>query len=65
MCEANAYIVKDGREELVMESVDVVEPEENHSRYRLVDIFGEQKVIRGRIMLMNLVDHKILFERIE
>jgi len=65
MCEANAYIVKDGLEELVMESVDVVEPEENHIRYRLVDIFGEQKVIRGRIMLMNLVDHKILFEKSE
>jgi len=63
MCEANAYIVKDGREELVMESVDVVEPEEDGSRYRLVNIFGEQKVIRGRITLMNLVDHKILFEK--
>ena len=62
MCEANAYIVKDGREELVMESVDVVEPGEDHSQYRLVSIFGEQKVIRGRITLMNLVDHKILFE---
>lgn len=58
MCEANAYIVKDGQEELVMESVDIVEPEEDHSRYRLVNIFGKQKVIRGRIALMNLVDHK-------
>ncbi len=55
----------DGREELVMKFVDVVEPEENHSRYRLGDIFGEQKVIRGRIKLMNLVDHKILFEKNE
>ncbi len=63
MCEANAYIVKDGREELVMESVDVIEPEEGQRRYRLVSIFGEQKVIRGRISLMNLVDHKILFEK--
>ena len=58
MCEPNAYIVKDGLEELVMESVDVVEPEEDHSRYRLVNIFGEQKAIRGRITLMNLVDNK-------
>ncbi|MFH0995426.1 MAG: CooT family nickel-binding protein [Pseudomonadota bacterium] len=65
MCEANAYIVKDGLEELVMESVDIVEPEEDGSRYRLVNIFGEQKVIRGRITLMNLVDHKILFEKSE
>ena len=34
MCEANAYIVKDGREELVMESVDVVEPEEGQRMKR-------------------------------
>ncbi len=63
MCEANAYVVKDGREELLMESVDIIEPEENNAQYRLVSIFGEQKIIRGRISLMNLVDHKIFFER--
>jgi predicted RNA-binding protein len=65
MCEANAYIVKDEREELVMASADVIEPEEGQRWYRLVSIFGEQKVIRGRISLMNLVDHKILFEKID
>lgn len=65
MCEANAYIVKDGQEELVMESVDVIEPEEDQKSYRLVSIFGDQKIIRGRIRLMNLVDHKILFEKHE
>ncbi len=63
MCEANAYIVKDGKEELLMESVDIIEPEEDNRRYKLVSIFGEQKTIRGRISLMNLVDHKIFFER--
>lgn len=26
MCEANAYIDKDGNEELILESVDIVEP---------------------------------------
>lgn len=62
MCEANAYILKDGKEELVMESVDIVDPEEDDSCYRLISIFGEQKIIRGRIKTMNLVDHKILFE---
>ncbi|WP_028325194.1 CooT family nickel-binding protein [Desulfatirhabdium butyrativorans] len=65
MCEANAYLIRDGQEELVMESVDLVEPEENHSQYRLVSIFGEQKIIRGRITRMHLVDHKILFEKME
>ena len=27
MCEANAYFVKDGQEDLIMEAVDVIEPE--------------------------------------
>ena len=61
MCEANAYILKDGQEELILESVDIVEPE-NEDEYRLVSIFGEQKIIKGKIKLMNLVNHKIVFE---
>ncbi len=61
MCEANAYMLKDGREELVLEAVDVVEPEAEDT-WRLVSIFGEQKIVQGRIHLMQLVDHKILFE---
>jgi predicted RNA-binding protein len=61
MCESNAYFVKDGTEQLVMESVDIVEPEAT-DQYRLVSIFGEQKTIRGRIKSLSLVDHKILFE---
>jgi len=61
MCEANAYLVKEGIEQLVMESVDIIEPEET-DQYRLVSIFGEQKTVRGQIKLLSLVDHKILFE---
>ncbi len=61
MCESNAYLVKDGVEQLVMESVEIVEPEAT-DQYRLVSIFGEQKTIKGQIRLLSLVDHKILFE---
>lgn len=61
MCEANAYLLKDGQEHLLMESVDVVEPEEDGT-WRLVGIFGDQMTVKGRIKWMNLVNHKILFE---
>jgi predicted RNA-binding protein len=61
MCEANAYLVKDGREQLLMESVDLVKPEEDGT-WQLVGIFGDQKSVKGRIKEMNLVNHKILFE---
>ena len=61
MCEANAYLINDDEEILIMEAVDLVEPE-GEDQWRLVGIFGDQKTVRGRIKLMNLVDHKILFE---
>ena len=61
MCEANAYFVKDSEEVLIMESVDIIEPEGEES-WRLVSIFGDRKIIRGRIKGMNLVSHRIMFE---
>lgn len=61
MCEAAAYIVKDGQEELLLEAVDLIEPETDDS-YRMVSIFGEQKVVKGKIKAINLVNHKIIFE---
>lgn len=61
MCEANAYLVSNDEEHLILEAVNIVEPEDKGT-YRLVDIFGNQKIIKGRIKGMNLVNHKILFE---
>lgn len=60
MCEANAYIEKEGREELVLESVDLVEPQAD-GVFLLVDIFGQQKTVKGRLKRMNLVEHRIVF----
>ncbi len=62
MCEANAYVLKDGNEELFLESVDIIEPKVESASYRLVNIYGDQKVLKGRIRYMNLVNHKIIFE---
>jgi predicted RNA-binding protein len=61
MCEANAYLIKEGQEELLMEAVDTIAPEGDDA-WRLVNIFGNQKTVKGRIIGMKLVDHKILFE---
>ncbi|MEW6664648.1 MAG: CooT family nickel-binding protein [Thermodesulfobacteriota bacterium] len=60
MCEANAFLLREDREELLLEGVDLVQPEED-GRFRLVNIFGEQRIIQGKLKSMNLVDHKILF----
>jgi predicted RNA-binding protein len=61
MCEASAYILRDDQEELVLKSVDVLEPRDN-DKFLLVDIFGGQKTIKAKLKRMNLVDHKIIFE---
>ena len=61
MCEANAYISRDNKEELILESVDLVTPQDN-GEFLLVDIFGSQKIVKGKLKQMNLVDHKIVFE---
>jgi predicted RNA-binding protein len=60
MCEASAFILRDGQEELVLESVDILEQE--NGNIRLVNIFGEQKVLPARIKKLSLVDHKIILE---
>ena len=58
MCEANAYLLEGDSEQLIMEAVDKVEPEEEG--LRLVNIFGEQKFIKAQIHSLSLVDHRIL-----
>jgi len=58
MCEAAAYILKDGKEELLLQDVDVIEPDGEN--LRLVNIFGEQKVLKATIQSLNLVNHKVI-----
>lgn len=60
MCEANAYLVKGDREELVMEGVDVLEPRGQELYLR--SIFGEQKFLRAKLKSTSLVEHRILLE---
>jgi predicted RNA-binding protein len=62
MCESNAFFFRNGEEELMMESVDLIEPQEQ-GRIRLENTFGEQMIVEGKIKRMNLVDHKIIFEQ--
>ena len=62
MCEASAYLIKDGRQELVLESVDVLENEDGE--INMINIFGEQKRLKARIKTLSLVDHKIILEQL-
>ena len=43
MCESTAYLLKDGKEELLLEGVDLLENRDG--RVRMVNIFGEEREI--------------------
>jgi predicted RNA-binding protein len=60
MCEAAVYMVQEGKEDLVMESVDVLENDQ--AEVRMTDIFGEEKRLKARVKTLSLVDHKIFLE---
>lgn len=60
MCEAHAYIVKDGQEERILESVDQVETEGDE--IRLISIFGEQKILKAKLKSYDNRQGKIVFE---
>ncbi|MBC8463873.1 MAG: CooT family nickel-binding protein [Deltaproteobacteria bacterium] len=61
MCEANAYIVEENEEKLIMEAVDTVEPEEDG--IKLTNIFGDQKFVKARIHSLSLIDHKVFLKK--
>ncbi len=58
MCETNAYVIRDGNEELIMEDVAFARPKDG--KLELRDIFGEEKTISGRIKEIQFVGRKIL-----
>lgn len=60
MCESTAYMVKNGKEEVILENVDFLENEDG--RVKMVNLFGEEKVVAGRVKSLSLVDHKIILE---
>lgn len=60
MCEANAYLLRDDREELFMENIEILRPE-GESVY-ILNIFGEQRWVKAHIKEMNLVQHRIVLE---
>jgi len=60
MCEASAYIYRDGKEELYLDSVDMLVPEGD--KIFLRNLFGEQKTFDGRLKEISLLKHKILLE---
>jgi predicted RNA-binding protein len=59
MCETNAFLERGGGEELLLENVDVIEVVDG--TLRLINIFGEEKKIKGSLKKFSLRENKIVF----
>ncbi|MGE5381448.1 MAG: CooT family nickel-binding protein, partial [Methylocystaceae bacterium] len=59
MCESNVYLLKSGREELLMEKVDRLIPGEDGTIF-LENVFGERRSVKAQIKEMELVRHRIV-----
>jgi predicted RNA-binding protein len=62
MCEADAFVLIDGKEEKLLGNVDLVSLEGDD--VKLVSIFGEQKTLRARLKHYNNTEGKIVFETV-
>jgi len=60
MCEAHAFLLKEGKEEKLLESVD--ELEVNGDEIRMTSIFGEQKIVKAKVKSYYNQQGKILLE---
>ncbi len=62
MCEANAYLLKGGKEELLLEEVDVMRPEGD--QFFLRNVYGEQKTVKANLKEISLLEHRIVLEAV-
>jgi predicted RNA-binding protein len=60
MCQTVAYVVEQGKEVAVLQDVVSVVPMEGS--VRMVNLFGEEKVVQGRIRQIDLLTHRILIQ---
>ena len=57
MCQTAVYLVRVGKEELLLQDVVNITPE--GATLKLVNLFGEEKVVEGRIRQIDLLSHRI------
>ena len=58
MCESNAYIHKEGGDELLLENVTFIRPE--GGKLVMTSLLGDEVVIDAEILEIDLMAHKIV-----
>jgi predicted RNA-binding protein len=62
MCDLKAYVAKQGKEELLLESVNDVRVQNGEVVVR--NLFGEEKKVRGEIREVSLVRNRVVVEQV-
>jgi predicted RNA-binding protein len=60
MCDINVFVVKNGVEEKVLENVDLIE--EAAEGMRLVNIFGEERMLKAKMVQFDNSNKRMLFQ---
>jgi len=60
MCQTVAYLLYQGKETALLQDVVSAIPEGR--TIRLVNLFGEEKVVEGRIKQIDLLTHRIVIQ---
>jgi predicted RNA-binding protein len=61
MCQTTAYTIEDGKEVLLLKDVVTVMPEDG--KVRIINLFGEEMLVAGRITHIDLLSHRIVISR--
>jgi predicted RNA-binding protein len=62
VCDIKAYVIKDNKEELLLESVNLIRAE--HGEVTVRNLFGEEKKVRGEIREVSLAKSRLVVEQI-
>ena len=62
MCDVNVFVVKNGVEEKVLDNVDLIE--EVSDGMRLVNIFGEERTLKAKMVRYDNSEKRMLFQPI-
>ncbi len=61
VCDLRAYVKKNDKEELLLESVNLIRAERGEVTVR--NLFGEEKKVRGEVREVSLAKNRIVVEQ--
>ncbi len=62
MCDLKAYVRKGDKEELLLESVNLIRAE--HGEVTVRNLFGEEKKVRGEVREVSLAKNRLVVEQV-